>query len=1040
MSRFNPTRDVVPVLSAAEDWIRRCLIEQGSIFSDQSLWTSTHLQQVVVAFTDNPDASDDSFIEKLEKQMSPAPAKAIRLMAELMWVLMLFQSNIRPKKKRETIGQIWGWAGTQLDLANPLLGDSVLQGIGSPGTAYNTMRWRELNYVIGLAADLAGRSREERESILRNRNLFEQWIADAPQEGYRQFKHLFRYLAFPDQNERITLGRDRRMILSAYTDLDNAAIKAMSDAEQDDALHSLRERLKQEYGRDELDYYEEPFKTRWKEGSGRTVAKTPEVASDFEMGFAALRERFLKRFPDFETFSNEQGYREQERNYKEELQELFHETVMAPLRKQDWPAAGEAFLALLIRPLEHGSNKPQNIVGWRYVDRIRQIGPTGRAKFAHAMVGLLDESHPIGPRVDTFLDRWREVDGEPRVLPAVQRSIVGFCLGLAHPQRHIFMKTNEMRRALRELDPSFNWSSGSLTGADVEKVDALAERVFSRLEAEGWEPEDFMDVQGFLWVAVNRSGSSVADGDDAIDDEGEPEAMPKQPVSRATPPLNQILFGPPGTGKTFDTINKALEILDPDFLGGGKTDRTRLKGRFDALVRDGLIRFVTFHQSFSYEDFVEGLRADSDETGALQYRVESGVFKQICDDARGAAKAASEVGIREGARIWKISIDGTGASPTREYGFKHSEARIGWGEVGDLDDERLAELPDYQALGSNDRNTLNAFSREIQPGDILLCIASASEVQAIGVVQGDYRFEKPVPSGVRSDYNNVLPVRWLATGLKLNLRELNGGVRFTLKTVYELTRFSWAELAEIIEAKDIRLQGRSTNSVLKPQEHVLIIDEINRGNMSRIFGELITLIEDSKRAGMAEQLEVILPYSKKRFQVPQSVYLIGTMNTADRSLAGLGIALRRRFSFVEMPPRPVLLKGIFIEGVNVQAMLETMNQRIEVLLDRDHTLGHAYFMSLQNGDGLDKLSTIFRSQILPLLQEYFFEDWQRIAWVLNDHRKAVGYRFVVPPPYTVESLFGYEAEAPSDAKLWRLDSEAFDRIESYAGIIEALPA
>ncbi|MHB8911330.1 MAG: AAA family ATPase [Lysobacter sp.] len=519
----------------------------------------------------------------------------------------------------------------------------------------------------------------------------------------------------------------------------------------------------------------------------------------------------------------------------------------------------------------------------------------------------------------------------------------------------------------------------------------------------------------------------------------EPAPKPTENARMTKPPMNQILFGPPGTGKTYHSVNAALEVLDPDCLAAnpGAAGRKALKQRFDELVQARRIRFITFHQSFSYEDFVEGLRADNDEDGNLRYRVEPGVFKSICDDARGAAQVASAVGIRDGARIWKISIEGTGASTTRDYGFKHGEARIGWGEVGDLHDERLAERPDYQALGSNDRNTLHAFSSEIQPGDVMLCIGSATQAQAIGVVQGDYQFEANVPSGVRADFNNVLPVRWLATGLALNLRELNGGIRFTLKTVYELSRFGWPELAEAIEAAGIELGGASRIPARQPLEHVLIIDEINRGNVSRIFGELITLIEPSKRAGADEQLEVVLPYSKKSFAVPANVHLIGTMNTADRSLAGLDIALRRRFEFVEMPARPGLLAGVVVDGIDIETMLTVMNQRIEVLLDRDHHLGHAYFMPLMADRSLTRLAAIFRNQILPLLQEYFFEDWERIHWVLNDQHKGAGHCFVVPPRHNVAGLFGGTAEVPVDARLWELDPAALVRRESYLGIIDA---
>nr|WP_285836041.1 AAA family ATPase [Larsenimonas suaedae] len=219
----------------------------------------------------------------------------------------------------------------------------------------------------------------------------------------------------------------------------------------------------------------------------------------------------------------------------------------------------------------------------------------------------------------------------------------------------------------------------------------------------------------------------------------------------------------------------------------------------------------------------------------------------------------------------------------------------------------------------------------------------------------------------------------------------------------------------------------------------MIIDEINRGNVSRIFGELISLIEQSKRAEAEEALSVVLPYSKEHFSVPGNVYLIGTMNTADRSLSGLDIALRRRFVFREMPPRPELLDHVTVAGINVGDMLRTLNQRIEVLLDRDHCLGHAYFMPLIEAPELGRLALIVRTQILPLLQEYFFDDWQRIQWVLNDHRKPASDRFVTQAEHDLHTLFGEAANLPSQRVIWRLNDGAFERREAYAGILKARP-
>ncbi|MDX1725152.1 MAG: AAA family ATPase [Pseudomonas sp.] len=502
-------------------------------------------------------------------------------------------------------------------------------------------------------------------------------------------------------------------------------------------------------------------------------------------------------------------------------------------------------------------------------------------------------------------------------------------------------------------------------------------------------------------------------------------------------PLNQILFGPPGTGKTYATIEAALEILDPEALLGERAER---KVRFDELTREGRVRFVTFHQSFSYEDFVEGLRAEpapADAEGAssgVQYRVEAGVFLRLCREAVRNRAFEQRVGVRDDAKIWKISIEEASSTGlTRKYCFEHGEARIGWSGVGDI---RKANLSDPSLkLGTNDQSSLANFGLNVEPGDVVVCLSTTREISAVGVVTGEYEYSPTVPVGVRKDYVHRLPVHWLATGLNFDITGLNQGVKLTLKTMYELWRISWPALQSVLLREGIALAGE----FVQPEEaanqpYVLIIDEINRGNVSRILGELITLIEPSKRAGAKEALSVVLPYSKQRFSVPDNIYLIGTMNTADRSLAGLDIALRRRFVFHEMPPRPELLDDVQVQGLNIGQLLRVMNQRIEVLLDRDHCLGHAYFMPLNAEPSLERLESIFRNQILPLLQEYFFEDWQRIQWVLNDHRKLAANRFVEQDKQELSLLFG-SISVPAQGAVWRIKDSAFKRISAYAGVI-----
>lgn len=455
---------------------------------------------------------------------------------------------------------------------------------------------------------------------------------------------------------------------------------------------------------------------------------------------------------------------------------------------------------------------------------------------------------------------------------------------------------------------------------------------------------------------------------DYLNSSGEAFEAPTEEVkimSFKSPALNQILFGPPGTGKTYATIYEALLILEPQLLSDPNLSRADLVRAFEGYVAKGQIVFCTFHQSFSYEDFVEGLRASSLD-GQLHYQVEPGLFKRLCERASQGRTAEHDP-------------------------FDQTLVKL---------QERLEEN-DGRLIMHTSRG--KEFAVEYSGGNTFLIFPQSNESLLNGYTGNLDLVRRLYQTGSKEGIYNPSYVSGMLT--------------------YLHKEFGLPPYQSPIVEVDTK------------EKFVLIIDEINRGNVSRIFGELITLVEESKRADAPEALSVVLPYSKERFSVPGNVHLVGTMNTADRSLAGLDIALRRRFTFKEMPPQPELLDEVLVAGVNIGQLLRVMNQRIEVLLDRDHCLGHAYFMPLLGDPSLDRLELIFRNQVLPLLQEYFFEDWQRIQWVLNDHRKEVADCFVYQRKRDVQALFGDQVSVSAHNLPWRINAQAFVRPEAYQGII-----
>lgn len=666
-------------------------------------------------FVKNLDAGEGDFLSKLKVQLSEGSPNCRQLMAESLWLLLLFPSNVGAAKKRENVLEIWSWSGENLDGMHPLINDAVLKGIGSAGTAYNTHRWRELVFLIGAMRDFKARDASDREQIASDPWAFSDWLSGLPEARNRQLIHILPHLLFPDTFERISSEGDKRLILAGFSDRPEKEIRKWSTIEIDRALLDLRRRLEQEHGAD-IDFYQEEFESQWK---------------------TQTKHWLLSWNPsrwNWDTLAADRAM-----------------TISGEKADNRWRCSSskprEGDRVFLIRT----GSPPKGIVA---------VGKVTRAPY--------DAEHWEQARADAG-EMTRFIDlAFDSVRDATMDEIVPL-------------------EDLQSREPSQEWNPQS-SGIEIKNK---AARTLER-----------------LWKALPlvATGTTAPKGG-----KGSGEALPK----KGAPPLNLIIYGPPGTGKTYRLKNDYLPRYE-DEAGD----------RFE---------FVTFHQSYAYEDFVEGIRPVT-EDGTVTYEVRPGVLKRLCERARRAP---------------------------------------------------------------------------------------------------DMRF-------------------------------------------------------------------------------ALFIDEINRGNVAKVFGEIITLVEVDKRIrtdttgirlASCKGLEVTLPYSGERFGVPTNVDVIGTMNTADRSIALLDSALRRRFRFEELTPKPELLESIDDgEGntIDLRQLLQAMNARLSRLLHRDQTLGHSYFYHVRS---FNELRRVFAQEILPFLQEAFYDDWRQIRYILADQAVEEELQLVRARMQSAASLF-----------------------------------
>lgn len=507
----------------------------------------------------------------------------------------------------------------------------------------------------------------------------------------------------------------------------------------------------------------------------------------------------------------------------------------------------------------------------------------------------------------------------------------------------------------------------------------------------------FADTAGI--TLIRRSGAARSEVETftfAFEQTGKTEPVTSTEIA---PPTNLILYGPPGTGKTYHTAFEAVRLcLGDRAIDALRKDRKAVMEAYRALVANGRVEFVTFHQSMSYEEFVEGLRPETGssegaelsegaaQSGGFSLKVKDGLFKRISERARldGGARPDIEGRLDRSVNVCRFGL--TGAEWKSKLKKALGNGEIEWLHGGDTD-WSAEKFEDWEAIKTV-RQRENPEVRGNWPavfgtwvirsaaeeGDLVLLTVGTGKIVAVGRFAGPYRFRA---ASATTPASHLRSVQWLWSDEEGVDRDAINPVPFTsFHPVYFLDKshIGWDALEEVVF-------GEAANKPLnEARPHVLIIDEINRANVSKVFGELITLLEPDKRLGLENEIRLQLPYSKALFGVPANLHIIGTMNTADRSIALLDTALRRRFTFRELMPDPSVLPEV-VDGIALRRLLQTLNERIEYLFDREHQIGHAYFAACRSqADIVD----VLRYKVIPLLAEYFYEDWSRVAAVLGD--------------------------------------------------------